>query len=160
MMSEKKLDQQTRNNLTKLKLLWGGLCLIQFVYIGLILAKIQIALTLNTLITNGIVFYELIAAFILVMLGVHLRMQAYKKYWQGNVVTSKGYFQGNLIMFACCMIASFLSVFDVYHGRVVFEHVFMPLIVCSVFLASFPNGKPMQKAVPGFMKNKNSEHAI
>lgn len=38
----------------------------------------------------------------LVPLGYFVRMQVYKRNWQGNVVTPKGYVTGNVFLFACC----------------------------------------------------------
>ncbi len=76
-------------------------------------------------------------------LGYFLRIQAYKKAWEGNAVTPLGYFNGNVKLWLCCLMAASLSI--------VFFYVtgFWPLLLIAlaafiVQVANYPTGRPME----------------
>lgn len=80
---------------------------------------------------------------LLVLSGFFGRNQIYKKYWQGRVVTPRGYLLGNGLLFIALLFVTFASAMALMRGMVVIG--FVGLIV-ALFLqvVNFPTGKPMR----------------
>jgi len=87
--------------------------------------------------------YLYIALFCGAAIAYFARMQCYKRHWQGDSVTPRGYFLGNVILFAILdTVATFAIVFYMIGDNVV-PMIFPAAVVAALLALNFPNGGPM-----------------
>ena len=90
-------------------------------------------------------------AFLVVLFlgGSFARKQIYKRHWQGDAITPRGYFLGNLILLSMLEGATLFGlVLTLLHGRLM-PMVIPPLIGIGLHIVNFPTGGPMQPAGMG-----------
>jgi len=82
------------------------------------------------------------------LIGMHLRNQAYKAHWRGDVVEPEGYTAGNRQMFSFIVIAAAgLFALSVLSGYPAPTFASAP-ILAGLLLINLPNGKPMRPHPP------------
>ena len=78
-----------------------------------------------------------------VPVGYFIRGQIYKKNWEGDVVTPKGYMMGNIVLLAMCEAVSLCGLVATMIGHVVWFAV-PSLLAMAVQVVNFPLGGPME----------------
>ena len=92
-------------------------------------------------------------AMLSVMFGSFIRMQIYKKHWQNNCVTPRGYVSGQLLSLACIEGACLFALVVVFIQQDTGVTLALPAVLMAIFILNFPNGKPMEPAIPDFSNN-------
>ena len=75
--------------------------------------------------------------------GLFVRGQVFKRHWQGDIVTPRGYAGGNIIAFASCEGPVFFSLIVCLIARSFWPYAIPAAAGLVVFLLLWPSGKPM-----------------
>lgn len=82
-----------------------------------------------------------------IVLAHFVRMQVFKRHWEGDRITPQGYVTGTMIHLAILEGASMLAlVFAMLEGQL-FPLLLPVFALLAVQVMSFPTGRPMQPAV-------------
>ncbi len=75
--------------------------------------------------------------------GYFIRMQTYKRHWQGEIITPRGYRTGNIILFACLEAPAVASLAAGLLGRSFWPYALPAAIAQVLFALNFPTGRPL-----------------
>jgi hypothetical protein len=78
-----------------------------------------------------------------VPLGYFLRMQSYKRHWQGDVIAPQGYLVGNLLLWALCEGCSLVTIAFCLLVGSLWPAIAPSLVALSVQVLNYPDGRPM-----------------
>jgi hypothetical protein len=124
--------------LRSLRVLWGVLLAIQGCLLAIVLAMPSSARPYQPAVSALALALSPIA----VALGYLIRNQTYKRHWQGDVITARGYFLGNLMLFAMCVLAGVVGAVDAWaRGR--WPAMVGSALALVVMGINFPHGEPM-----------------
>jgi hypothetical protein len=79
----------------------------------------------------------------IVPVGYFVRMQVYKRSWQGDVIAPAGYTIGNLVLFACCHSVAFFALILVMLNGTLWPTIIPTVLAMAVMVINFPNGHAM-----------------
>ena len=88
---------------------------------------------------------------VIVLMASYIRMQIYKRHWVENAVTPQGYVSGQVVSLGMIEGANMLSLVIIFLGGKFDVTFSLPIALLAVFLTSFPNGKPMEPAMPDYL---------
>lgn len=94
---------------------------------------------------TGVAF---VVTLVLIAVGLFVRGETYKRFWQGAAVTPQGYVQGNLLLLAMCEGATLLGAILMMLCGEWFPIALAPAISFAAFVVNFPNGRAMQNDDP------------
>jgi F0F1-type ATP synthase membrane subunit c/vacuolar-type H+-ATPase subunit K len=77
-----------------------------------------------------------------------LRSQIFKKHWQGNVVTPKGFLTGTILFLALFEGVSLFSLVVVLLSGTFWPYIVPSAVALAVQAANFPTGRVMQVDEP------------
>ena len=139
------------STLTVTRIVWGGM-LLGLIIFGWIQAGAQPAGGPNPGSTTigGLrpAVIALIALLLGTPLGYFLRLQIYKRGWEGFAVKPKAYYLGNIVLF---LILDVIAVLCLFLGLAASDRAACWSIACVAGLTlaiNFPNGKPMEPSEP------------
>ena len=89
---------------------------------------------------------SLVMAGVLIPLGYFLRLQTYKRYWQGDAIHPQGYYTGNLILLALCELVGIVSLLGVFITAQWWPYALGAGVALLVQLINWPTGLPMEPA--------------
>jgi hypothetical protein len=81
-------------------------------------------------------------------IALFARNQIYKRHWVGDVVSTQGYLQANLVFLAICEGLAFLAMVFMMIDAMVWPHIVPMLVVMGLFVVNFPTGAPMRPRSP------------
>lgn len=151
-MAESQLVKDPKTALLNTRIIWGTLLMGQLIFLFVVLAMAdkmepmdQETARLFTIIVCG-------TSVMSIGMGLFIRMQIYKKNWQGDCVSPSGYVGGNMIALASIEGMSLFSLVVVLLSGEVGMNLILPVIFLALFVLNFPNGKAMKSATPDFAR--------
>lgn len=141
-------DELLRRSLFTTRIVWFALLMGQLLFAGVVLFSNS---THTTPPSGGmeVMTYIVVGMFFLfVPTGYFLRMQIYKRHWQGDVVTHQGYYVGNLILWALCDGVALFGLVVTLVQREWGLAAVVSAAAMVVQLINFPTGAPMRPANP------------
>lgn len=128
------------------RLIWGALLITQLSFAGVItmlISQRQVATTLPASTVQVFTYVPWVMLAVMIPLGYFVRMQSYKKNWQGNVITPRGYMFGNVVLFAACEGCAMSTLaFGMIQGQL-WPQAVPALFALGVLVLNFPDGKAM-----------------
>ena len=118
----------------------------QFIFMGVIIAihgedQGETFGNMKTLDTLAYIIAGLVL--VCIPIGYYIRMQLYKRNWQGDIITPKGYFTGNLILLALCEGPALMGLVLVMLAGEFWPWIIPTLVAMGAQIINFPNGRPM-----------------
>lgn len=83
---------------------------------------------------------------VLIPLGYFLRLQTYKRYWQGDTIHPQGYYTGNLILLALCELVGIFALLGVFVATQWWPYALGAGVAVLVQVINWPTGLPMEPA--------------
>ena len=131
--------------LLNVRIVWGallfGVIAFMFVVIFLLAGDQQPPLEPQTSTIMFIVSLVMLAT--TVPVGYFVRMQVYKRSWQGDVISPAGYTTGNIILLACCEGPAFFALILVLMNGSFWPAIIPAAIAMGIMVINFPNGRAM-----------------
>lgn len=149
-MNQQQPALDPKKTLLNLRIIWSAMlmALLVFTLVVWFLNQSKPAVPFETI--KSIYVISAGFAMLSVMVGSFVRMQFYKRNWQNDCVTPRGYMTGQLISLACIKAACFFSLVVVMLHQTISTTMVLPVVLLIVFVLNFPTGKPMEPAVPDF----------
>jgi len=134
------------NALVGVRVIWGGLLLGP---VALLVVVVAVGHGSERDLGDLAMFlFGLEVAFLVVaaVVGGFARKQIYKRHWQADAITPRGYVLGNILLLTLLEAASLFGlVLTMLHGRLI-PMVLPAMIAMGLHAVNFPTGGPMQPA--------------
>ena len=91
-----------------------------------------------------LLFYLSLLMLLSIPVGYVVRSQMYKSGWEGNAVSPKAYFLGNLVLLALCEGVSLAGLVATFMNGSLWPTIVPSAIAMGVQAINFPHGGPMQ----------------
>ncbi|MBL4702229.1 hypothetical protein JYU15_01050 [bacterium AH-315-I18] len=149
-MNQQQFALDPKKTLLNLRIIWSAMLIGQLVFTMVVwfLNQSKQAVPFENIKSMYVIAVGF--AMLSVMTGSFVRMQFYKKNWQNDCVTPRGYMTGHIISLACIEMACFFSLVVVMLHQTISTTMVLPVVLLIVFVLNFPNGKPMEPALPDF----------
>ncbi len=99
-----------------------------------------------------IFWINVVLLMVAVPLGYFLRAQCYKRHWQANAITARGYITGNLLLLALLEAVSLLGlVAALVNGRLM-PTIVPPLAALALLIWNYPTGAALRPDPPPFAR--------
>lgn len=146
------MSPEANRSLKQLRIIWGGMiasvvsiCMIAVFFI------LQSGHSPSATMTDQVIAWSVgLLAVLIVGSGIVLfiRMQIYKKHWQGMRVEPQGYVTGNLVVFGFYEVLTMLSLVSIIMNGPAVPLIAIGAMSIGFLFLNFPNGKPMDPTPP------------
>lgn len=145
MTTDRSEPQSPKAALLTLRIVWGALLfgvLVFMLVVGIILANTA-AKPVDAQFATVLLVVLLALLVTELPIGYFVRMQVYKRSWQGDVISPSGYSTGNIILFACCESVALFALIVVLITRSYWPAIIPAVIAMAIMVVNFPNGRAM-----------------
>lgn len=141
-------DELVRRMLFNARLLWFALLMGQWLFAAVVVFSNSTHPEPPAEDTNVMTYVAVGVFFVFVPTGYFLRMQIFKRHWQGDVITPQGYYMGTLLLLAMCEGVSLIGLVATMVQREWGLAAVVSAAAMVVQLINFPTGAPMRPANP------------
>ena len=101
-------------------------------------------------IADVLLYVSMIMVAVFIPLGFFARGQVYKRHWEVDCVTPRGYLNGNVMFMAVRDVPVFFCAVAVIFAGTLIPYFLPSVIPLAVHLLNYPHGRPMQPDKPRF----------
>lgn len=148
-MAESPLDHDEQQTLRRLRLQWGLSLLMQATVLAVVVWLQASGRYEGSPGAGRILAFVAVALLaVLTPAAYFVRNQFYKRWWQGDRITPRGYATGNKALYAMIEFVSLFAATAVIIGGLGTPAVYVALVAIFAFILNFPTGNPMRPTAP------------